>query len=1147
MNRLLCLAAFCCGLAGFQVFADAPGSLLLQARSPGLLVSICWSDDGRYLLTGGSHGQARLWNVDTGRVAREYAFGALAIEGVACGPDLATIVLVDENGLTRVVDVRTGRCVHEFRPQVEGAKSQQFRDFHVDEDGILVLTQSEIDRPAFHEIDQDAPPEFVSELTLWNATSGESLQTFRPSLKPYWEEVGAAAFSWKGRRVVMTSPHRVFLWDLDKAEPSQVIKSSSGHSAAYSTLLPDGNGCFVDTGDMDSNYSFRMIGTPSGKSGRLFGDHGNRIGSVVVSPDGRQVLSLSDDHAARLWDVETGKLLRINVCGRSPSCAAFRPDGKAIALVLFGDGISIWDLTVSPRYGSGSTPSEFRTAMSRFSHPPTGKEFVWESQCDEIRFPFSRVRSAHGLTVSPDGTHLGVSSEQGALFWNLTPPTRRITAFFGSDVTRTSPAGFVFSPDGSRAVVMGSWNVWNIGSGLLPCPLEPPNKSIRRGMEGSVFGDGMRQQPDGSWRWAGSHSSSTSFEIGGRLNCCFPFGWAMTGDGSLIAYATYASRHMILLWDGATGRIRHVLPGLGDWCAVAFTQDEKRLIAAGRKECVVWEVESGKKIADWPLPQATRRCTLVCHPDGLKVTIGTLEGRIDTVDLADGHSQTLVKELEGHLTALAYSPDFTELAACVHGDDACDLVLFDPSSGEVRKRISMPKSMPWQVSLAYVDADTLFCNLGAEKWFVVDRDSGTVKRQGTIARYPAPAAKDSKNDRDDQPYMVTLNPSHYAEPTANGDVRLYDGATGEVLGTFDAFRQEPGRMTLSSDGSHLLNRTRNQVGVFNLQTGACAFEATSEPREQNGTLWDFVVMAALGHDGGLLALEEAIGVVVVCDTSTGRERHRIATPPRGSPRVRSMAFNHDSSRLAIGLGDSLTRIYDMETGEELGEIDAVSESEDLNPKDDEGAPPKWQWRRRFEGVAQIAFTSDGRKAFTVTPPNFQKYAFPDGAPSQIVQMWDAETFKQIGTFPAQSYWLISPRVVPNSDGSLLLTRIKDDHGTSGVALLDTATGEPLRTFEAGSFASDFKFLGGDRFAYVEVGAARGTVYSVADGAPVAVVQGFDNGDWAVIATDGRFDTSSADAMERFGFLPEGSLEATPATEFRETLYCPGLLPKLLQP
>ena len=68
------------------------------------------------------------------------------------------------------------------------------------------------------------------------------------------------------------------------------------------------------------------------------------INSVALSPDGRLLLTASDDQTARLWDVRTGAELRRFV-GHSGAVtsAHFSPDGRYV-LTTSGDGSArLWD------------------------------------------------------------------------------------------------------------------------------------------------------------------------------------------------------------------------------------------------------------------------------------------------------------------------------------------------------------------------------------------------------------------------------------------------------------------------------------------------------------------------------------------------------------------------------------------------------------------------------------------------------------------------------------------------------------------------------------------------------------------------------------------------------------------------------------
>jgi WD40 repeat protein len=83
---------------------------------------------------------------------------------------------------------------------------------------------------------------------------------------------------------------------------------NKGHSDRVSSVAFSPDGRFVVTGSQDSTAKLWDVAT--GKELRTFGGHSHDVLSVAFSPDGRYVVTGNGDKTARLWDPATGKELR---------------------------------------------------------------------------------------------------------------------------------------------------------------------------------------------------------------------------------------------------------------------------------------------------------------------------------------------------------------------------------------------------------------------------------------------------------------------------------------------------------------------------------------------------------------------------------------------------------------------------------------------------------------------------------------------------------------------------------------------------------------------------------------------------------------------------------------------------------------------
>ena len=128
-----------------------------------------------------------------------------------------------------------------------------------------------------------------------------------------------------------------------------VIVPAIGHTSVPTAFALSPNARLVLSASSDSTIklwnaeSGQLLRTLIGHEAYTHGGSTSRaVTSVSFSPDGKLAVSAGDDRTVRLWDVGTGRLLRTTVANSTKvETVAFSPNGSII--VSGGDSDSMWD------------------------------------------------------------------------------------------------------------------------------------------------------------------------------------------------------------------------------------------------------------------------------------------------------------------------------------------------------------------------------------------------------------------------------------------------------------------------------------------------------------------------------------------------------------------------------------------------------------------------------------------------------------------------------------------------------------------------------------------------------------------------------------------------------------------------------------
>ncbi len=206
--------------------------------------------------------------------------------------------------------------------------------------------------------------------------------------------------------------------------------------------------------------------------------HGSEVGSAQFSPDGRQIVTASEDGTARVWDGATGKPISEPMKhGSWVVSAQFSPDGRRVVTASWDGTARLWDAVTGQPLGE---PMKHQNFVSSAQFSPDGRRVVTASWDGTARLwdavtgqplgePMEHEGFVSSTQFSPDGRQVATVCWDGtARLW-----ARLWDAVTGKAIGQPMKHGervnsAQFSPDGQRIVTASdddTAQLWDTATG----------------------------------------------------------------------------------------------------------------------------------------------------------------------------------------------------------------------------------------------------------------------------------------------------------------------------------------------------------------------------------------------------------------------------------------------------------------------------------------------------------------------------------------------------------------------------------------------------------------------------------------------------------------------------------------------------------
>ena len=573
---------------------------------------------------------------------------------------------------------------------------------------------------------------------------------------------------------------------------------NSVHSAIIYSVAYNPDGKYLASGSADKTIKLWEVET--GRLLRTLTGHTGDICSVSYSPNGVYLASGSKDETIKLWEVKTGNCIKI-LTGHTGyvQSVTYSPDGKYLASAAWDETIKLWEvetgeciktLTGHTGYVESVAYSSDGKYLASASYDKTVK--LWEVATEKcIKILSGHTDIVRSVSFAPNGKYLASGSkDKTTKIWEVATGNC-VKTLIGSDNHIYSVS---YSPDGKylTRTSVNTTELWEIESG----------KCIK-----TLSGGHIAYSPDGAYLAAGfSRIEIWKVPTGEFIkkigdNSSTVYSVAYSPDGTYLAGASLGE---VKIWQAQSGKYIKAFEGYTDYVKSVVYSPNGKYIASGsdNKTVTLWEEETGRELRT--LRGHSDRVNSVCYsPDGkyLASAAGDSYKCADrTIKIWEVASGKCVKTLEGHTDAVlsvSFSPDGKYVAS---GSSDKTIKLWEVATGNCIKTLT---EHTYHVESVAYSPDGKYLASGSRSRIIkiYEAESGRVLKTFDFGR-----AVTSVCYSPDGRYLASCS--------WDGTIKIWDVVTEQCINTLTGHTGWVNSVCYSPDGAYLASGSNDDTIRF---------------------------------------------------------------------------------------------------------------------------------------------------------------------------------------------------------------------------------------------------------------------------------------------------------------------------------------------